>query len=355
MGAEAVARPQVEAGLAPFLLVGGDPLPANRMDRLQVHQARERTAQLDPALLARLGACLAVVPVTAFRTDPRLGGGDLSRVPGGYLDLGHLVPATLVVDQCARSELADGDEPGALDVAGLLPLPRDVGGQRKPREGVAGQEAFGGEVAVGVEVAELPVGVLILQQPQLVLRLATPPLGLVAGLRGRRVVQDPAVLFGLLGGGRAEQIPPPVAGGVESGGRVADGVLNPALVPPGAVAEALLGQEIGHHLLRPREGTTERLLVVQLEPQVVVDRQLIQKRDVEHLGHPGVQRGSRLGEPDGVHVRAHEIFVGEVQPRRLNPAGDHLFGTPEVVLVVRAAGGAVGGDQRGLSAPPGTP
>ena len=64
----------------------------------------------------------------------------------GQLDAGHLVAGALVVDERARAELADREEPRPLQVVAVAAAPprrrRDVGGQRQPREGVAGQEAL---------------------------------------------------------------------------------------------------------------------------------------------------------------------------------------------------------------------
>jgi hypothetical protein len=74
-----------------------------------------------------------------------------------------------VVDHRAGSELGDADEPGALDVIAFAAAVQagDIGGQRQPRERVAGQEPLGGEVAVGVEVRLEVVGVLVGQQVEL--------------------------------------------------------------------------------------------------------------------------------------------------------------------------------------------
>ena len=49
-------------------------------------------------------------------------------------------------------------------------------------------------------------------------------------------------------------------------------------------------------------------------------------------------------------VRAHEIVIAHVNARRGDRACDHLAGFSEEILVVRAASGAVGEDQRRLPA-----
>ena len=42
-----------------------------------------------------------------------------------------------------------------------------------------------------------------------------------------------------------------------------------------------------------------------------------------------------FGKPDGMQMRAHEFFVGDVERRRADDAGHHLVATFEKVLVVR--------------------
>ncbi len=54
-------------------------------------------------------------------------------------------------------------------------------------------------------------------------------------------------------------------------------------------------------------------------------------------------------------VGPDQIFVGQVHARWCDGAGDHALRAIEEVLVVRAAGCAVGKDERGLSAPAGAP
>ena len=85
----------------------------------------------------------------------------------------------------------------------------------------------------------------------------------------------------------------------------------------------------------------------------VLDRQrqlAIRRREVK-------DRGERLAEvrlghlhPDGMDVRAHEIAIAHVDARRGHRARDHLAGLAEEILVVRAASGTVGEDQRRLPA-----
>ena len=90
-------------------------------------------------------------------------------VAGGKADPVDLVAGALVVDERAGPELADRQEPRPLHVVALALLRvRPIGGderrERQPRERVAGQEAFGSEVAVGVEVALVHVIDVALEQ-----------------------------------------------------------------------------------------------------------------------------------------------------------------------------------------------
>ena len=91
-------------------------------------------------------------------------------IAGRQADPVHLVAGAFVVDERVGAEFADRDEPGPLHVVALAVLGAPVGGderrERQPGERVAGQEALGGEVAVGVEVALRDVVDLAAQQVQ---------------------------------------------------------------------------------------------------------------------------------------------------------------------------------------------
>ena len=96
------------------------------------------------------------VPAGAAALD--LGDVDASAVvTGGQADAVDLVTRPLVVDERAGAELADRHEPGPLDeisfpAAAGAPFRRNERRQRQSREGIAGQEAFRSEIAVGVEI-----------------------------------------------------------------------------------------------------------------------------------------------------------------------------------------------------------
>ena len=115
------------------------------------------------------GGTVAVVQVSAGLAALDLGDVDAGAVVAGReADPVDLVAGALVVDERAGAELADGQEPWALDVVALAVACPAFGGderrERQPGERVAGQEPFGGEVAVGVEVALIDVVDLALEQ-----------------------------------------------------------------------------------------------------------------------------------------------------------------------------------------------
>ena len=90
--------------------------------------------------------------------------------------------------------------------------------------------------------------------------------------------------------------------------------------------------------LRPVDDVVDLLL-----QRVARLRQVEDFRDVRRQGE------LRFGEPDGMQVRAHELFIGDVERRRTNDASHHLIAPFEKVLVVRRLGGAIGHDDGGLT------
>ena len=67
----------------------------------------------------------------------------------------YLPTGTLVIDEGPGAKLRDGEETRAGDkLLGLLrgAPARDVRGQRKAREIIAGQETFAGEIAIAVKI-----------------------------------------------------------------------------------------------------------------------------------------------------------------------------------------------------------
>ena len=209
---------------------------------------------------------------------------------------------------------------GPLQVAAAPPLAWHVSGQRQPREGVAGQEALAGEVAVAVEVAELLLVVLVLEQPELVLRVHAAALRELARVRLGGVVEHPAVLFPLLGQRRPVQLAPPVAGGTKLAGRGPQGVVDPVLGPPRVwlVQARELSEDRMCTLGRPAAGRRVSELAATgagglprtgsrlSSSSMAMSSDIVIRLSEAHAG---------LGQPDGVDVRADKVFVGEVQAR----------------------------------------
>ena len=234
---EPVGGLQLEPGTAAFLLVGGDPVAAGGADRGEAEQVAGGLAERLAAVLAHVDADRLGVQVAARLAAPRRGG-DRAVLAGLGRRQRHgddLVAGALVVDHRAGAELGDPDEPGPLDVVALAAAVHagDVGGQRQPRERVAGQEALGGEVPVGVEVRLEVVGVLVGQQVELDAGVVGAPGGVLAFLvRDGGVDGLPGLGIELLAG-QPVQVAPAVAGVVEFRGRASDGVFDPAVLPPG--------------------------------------------------------------------------------------------------------------------------
>ena len=87
-------------------------------------------AKPSPTPLAYIDAHFNGMQVSALFTTA----GRLQLQPGtrlgstGQLHPGHLIPGTLVIEQRARPKLADGEEPGPLQIVALLLLPRSTAG-----------------------------------------------------------------------------------------------------------------------------------------------------------------------------------------------------------------------------------
>jgi len=112
------------------------------------------------------------------------------------------VAGALVIDGCPRAELGDGEEAGSgeeLLAVVAAARARDEGGDREPREAVAGEEAFACEVAAAVEVRESDAVGLGDEEVQLRLGLAPEPLGLILIPLATGSVADDLVLRHPLG------------------------------------------------------------------------------------------------------------------------------------------------------------
>ena len=82
-----------------------------------------------------------------------------------------------MVNEVERAELAQGDGPRARDVLARRAARGHEDPEWQAREVVARQEAFGGQVAVGVELAELRGAALVVaQQIELPIGLVLQPL-----------------------------------------------------------------------------------------------------------------------------------------------------------------------------------
>ena len=237
----------------------------------------------------------------------------------------------------------------------MLPAASLAGDERRQRqagERVAGQEALGGEVAVGVEVGLVAVVRLGAKQVELVLGLSAETFGLhTVGLRAVGRLLDLRLLTGLLQR-RAVQRPPPVQRVAELRGNRVEGVVEPGVGPPRRLPQT--GFEIGEDRLGALVGPCPRSGVVEVGLDRREHLRVVQcVVEVEHVGHRLAEIEPALGEPHGMHVRPEQVLVREFESGCLDLAGDHQLGLAEEVLIVAAARRAVGEHERRLAAPTG--
>src|SRR5262249_50098161 len=129
---------------------------------------------------------IVTVSGAALVANIQRGGGQQAPLHGAYtgwqLGLVDTIGAALVVDQAARAELGDGNEPRPLPAGAFRTGGRGghIGIKRKAREIVAGEEALGREIAIGIEVGPAGGGTTFQQRDLFVslrlLRLRLSPL-----------------------------------------------------------------------------------------------------------------------------------------------------------------------------------
>jgi hypothetical protein len=147
--------------MLPLLIVGGDPLGRLGLDIVNSQHIpdRVRTDHARAASMATLRFVLLVNSATGVANKERCRG-DLPAILGPHtgwkfrpMDAKR---AALVINQAARAEFGDRKKPRPLEIGGSRALAaadgRYVGIERQPRKIVAGQEAFGGEITVGIEI-----------------------------------------------------------------------------------------------------------------------------------------------------------------------------------------------------------
>ena len=155
------------------------------------------------------------------------------------IDLVHAISGALVVDQCARAELRNGEKAGTRDVFVAScgsPSGRHVRGDRKPGKVVAGEEAFRREIAVRVEIPFVNAFGFG-QEANLTLCLRTQPSRMVALAFGSGMVADNGVVECALADGGAIEATPTVAGSVEAALNLDEHLVHPVVVKPGGLFE----------------------------------------------------------------------------------------------------------------------
>ena len=320
--AEPEARYQLVARAAALLLVGGDALPADGGHVLHPQQVGHGRRQFRAAVFAHVGPGRGLDLVDVPASPAALGrhqyparravGIGARRVRHRQDHPVDLVLGALVVDQPAGAELADGQEPGPLQILGAgtgAAAPRHERRQRQARERVTRQETLGGQVPVRVEVG-LPgphrVGP---QDVELALGLVPQPLGPVPVLRrGGCALHHLGLGSGLLAGRRVQGAPPPHGVG-EAAGHGGQGVGQPTAGPPSGGLG--LRVEMGQHGGGLMEGSASYGGVgegrLHSGGEVRVVGVVV---EVEHVAHRAAQVQAALGQPHRVDVGPHQVLVG---------------------------------------------
>ena len=251
-----------------------------------------------------------------------------------------------MVDDVGWAKLADRQEARASQKAALVVARGQEGPHGEAREIVAREEALAGEIAVGVEVGlTAATSLAATEQGELALGLGLAAFRLLVrravataapvGIRDRTGLDE-------LGLRVVIELPPALACVVEALRRLGHHGTEPHLVEPrarlqrvreGAKHPAALGETRG--LLTRTSGTVQALFHLGLEGQVRLPR-------INQAEHIAPQVKARCPQPDRVDVGLQQIFVGEVNLRGGHGPGDHRRRALEKVLVVAAAGGAVG-------------
>ncbi len=238
------------------------------------------------------------------------------------------VGAALVIDEAARAELGERQEARTLQVGLASPSivrRRHVRHQRQAREVVARQEALGGEVAVGVEVAR-EAAVPVCSRLSWSMRLR------VAGLRRRSSRGRRAVVVHRCGGRVALLL-----GGESKRSRQRSKALSKrssALARPRAFGELVAPGVPGPALGREVIGQQIEHAAMRRSASPLTARAASAFHELGRSGRLGSSSTSSsaiegssgcfgAGQPDGLQVALDEVAVGQVEQRRADLAVHH--------------------------------
>ena len=146
----------------------------------------------------------------------------------------------------------------------------------------------------------------------------------------------------------SEQLAPAVERFVEALGGIADDVGGQGVgaeIPGGRVGRQLAGQQRQHAL--DTLGRNRRYLGHrQRGANSLAQRQVLGLVGFHHLGDGCTERCIGGGQPDGLQVAAHQLFIGQVERRRADFAMHHARRVGKEELIVGAARCAIGQHQR---------
>ena len=346
---------KVEPLTAALFVVCGDPLGGPGADVVDAEQVAGHVGPGERVAAHVTGlAVLLVVAGAASRADGRRerDQATVGTAAGSQHRLVDPVCAPFVIDEAARTELGNGEEAGALQVAvaRVVGASRNKGHQRETREVISGEKPFGREEAVDVKVGA-DVRRAAEQERDLSQRLGHTGLCRFPFVLGNRIVLEDAVGLVALRLGCDEQIAPALEGAIEGLGCVScqpDSIGVDTIEPADRGEFGRKGVEHGSH----SPGTGLCRFGRRDDAAGVLGQGAVRRRHVQVLGDVGVELEARRGKPLGVQVAVYEVLVGEIDGRGLDHARDHRRRVVEEVLIVGALRRAVGKDQGRLTAAP---
>ena len=212
-----------------------------------------------------------------------------------------------MIDEAARPEFSNGEEPGALQVGAdpFAEATRDEGVQGQAGEVVSGQEVFRRQIAVGVEVRAAAAAATF-EQHDLFVGLCLLAFRFLPVLGPQTVHLRAAVRVLQLGESRTVELAPPAERVVELGKRSRGygGGKGTVVASPGRAFRAELIRDAREEGFHAQGGAPGQVRILEPLGEVRPQGQPLH-RPVEQGGDFAGQLDPGLGEPDSVQVGAH--------------------------------------------------